>query len=166
MENRVLIIDLMHESLVDMLQSRRVEVDYSPDIKRGEILDRVANYSGMIVRSKTAIDKELLDAASNLKFVARAGSGLDKMDVGHMRAKGIQWINAPEGNRDSVGEHAVGMLMSLLHRLNLADREVREMIWDREGNRGMELKGKTVGIYGYGFMGSALAEKLIALTAE
>ncbi|MEM9325796.1 MAG: NAD(P)-dependent oxidoreductase, partial [Bacteroidota bacterium] len=107
-----------------------------------------------------AIDKALIDRASSLKFIARAGSGLDKMDVPYLEDKGVQFVNAPEGNRDSVGEHAVGMLLSLLHRLNLADLEVREKIWDREGNRGMELKGKTVGIYGYGFMGSALAEKL------
>ncbi|MEM9327855.1 MAG: NAD(P)-dependent oxidoreductase, partial [Bacteroidota bacterium] len=160
MENSVLIIDRMHESLLEMLQSRKVTVDYQPNITREEILERIQDYQGLIIRSKTAIDKALIDRASSLKFIARAGSGLDKMDVPYLEEKGVQFVNAPEGNRDSVGEHAVGMLLSLLHRLNLADLEVREKIWDREGNRGMELKGKTVGIYGYGFMGSALAEKL------
>ncbi len=163
---KVLIIDRMHESLIDMFSARQIEVDYSPNITRDEILSRAKDFIGLVVRSKTAIDRELIDAAPKLKFISRAGSGLDKMDVDYMESKGIQWVNAPEGNRDSVGEHAVGLLLSLLHRLNLADREVREKIWDREGNRGMELKGKTVGIYGYGYMGSALAEKLAGFDCE
>lgn len=160
MTKRVLIIDRMHESILEMLQAHGLTPDYQPEIRRSEILEKIDAYFGLVVRSKTAIDRELISAATNLRFVARAGAGLDKMDLVYLKEKGIVCINAPEGNRDALGEHNVGVLLALLHRLHLADREVRGKIWDREGNRGTELGGKTVGIFGYGFMGSAFAEKL------
>lgn len=150
----------MHESILDMLENNGFEADYQPEIKRSEILERIKGCFGVVVRSKTSIDRELIDAAGDLKFVARAGAGLEKMDLDYMHEKGIECVNAPEGNRDALGEHNVGVLLCLLHRLHLADREVRGKIWDREGNRGTELGEKTVGIFGYGFMGSAFAEKL------
>lgn len=160
MTKRVLIIDRMHESILEMLQSRGVVADYQPEIKREQVLQEVKGAYGIVVRSKTAIDREVIDAAGSLRFVARAGAGLEKMDLDYLDAKDIAWVNAPEGNRDALGEHNVGVLLSLLHRLHLADREVRGKVWDREGNRGTELKDKTVGIFGYGFMGSSFAEKL------
>lgn len=160
MTKRVLIIDRMHESILEMLQNTGAIADYQPEIKRAEILERIKGAYGVVVRSKTAIDRELIDAAVDLQFVARAGAGLEKMDTDYLEEKNIAWVNAPEGNRDALGEHNVGVLLALLHRLHLADREVRGKVWDREGNRGTELKDKTVGIFGYGFMGSSFAEKL------
>lgn len=151
----------MHESILEMLQDRDVEADYQPEIKREAILEKIKGAYGIVVRSKTAIDQELILAAEgSLRFVARAGAGLEKMDTEFLDKKNIKWVNAPEGNRDALGEHNVGVLLALLHRLHLADREVRGKVWDREGNRGTELKDKTVGIFGYGFMGSSFAEKL------
>lgn len=143
-----------------MFSDRELEPVYAPRISRKEILSEISSFYGLVVRSKTPIDEEVINAASNLKFVARAGAGIEKMDTDLLQARGIKWVNAPEGNRDAVGEHTIGMLLSLLHNLNHADGQVREKIWDREGNRGYELKGRTVGIFGYGNMGSALAEKL------
>ena len=101
-----------------------------------------------------------MDAAPGLKFIARAGAGLDNIDEAYAKERNIQLMNAPEGNRDAVGEHAVGMLLSLMNNHRKADIEIRNGIWDREGNRGWELKGRTVGIIGYGFMGSSFAKKL------
>jgi D-3-phosphoglycerate dehydrogenase len=115
---------------------------------------------GIAVRTKFKIDAELFDEAPNLKFVARAGAGLDNIDEAAAKAKNIQLINAPEGNCDAVGEHAVGLLLALMNNFRKADTEIRNGIWDREGNRGYELKGKTVGLIGYGFMGKKMARKL------
>ena len=157
---KVLIVDLMHESIVSMLLEAGFEPDYRPEIKRNEVHEIIDAYDGIIIRSKLNIDKELIDKATKLKFVARAGAGIDKVDYPYLTSKGIKLVNAPEGNRDAVGEHAIGMLLSLFHNLNRSNREVKSGKWDREGNRGMELKGKTLGIYGYGFMGSSLAKKL------
>ncbi len=160
MTKRILIIDRMHESILEMLDDKGLKADYQPEINREEILQCVKGAHGVVVRSKTSIDRELIDASGTLRFVARAGAGLEKMDTDYLEAKNIAWVNAPEGNRDALGEHNVGVLLALLHRLHLADREVRGKVWDREGNRGTELKDKTVGIFGYGFMGSSFAEKL------
>jgi len=157
---KVLIVDLMHDSISNMLIDVGFTPDYRPDISPQEVHDIIPEYDGIIVRSKLEVDKELLDKASKLKFVARAGAGIDKVDYPYLTAKGIKLVNAPEGNRDAVGEHVIGMLLSLFHNLNRGNREVKHGKWDREGNRGMELKGKTVGIFGYGFMGRSVARKL------
>ncbi|REE01022.1 NAD(P)-dependent oxidoreductase [Marinoscillum furvescens] len=158
--NRVLIVDQMHDSVERLFTEAGFEPDYRPDIKPAEVLDIIHQYGGVVVRSKMAIDKSFLDAAVNLRFVARAGAGIDKIDYPYLTEKGVKLVNAPEGNRDALGEHAIGMLLNLFHRLDKGNREVRDMIWDREGNRGFEVKGKTIGIFGFGFMGSAFAEKL------
>jgi len=129
-------------------------------ISREETLAIIADYDGIAVRTKFRIDQELMNAATQLRFVARAGAGLDNIDVKDAAARNIKLINAPEGNRDAVGEHATGMLLSLMNNFQRADAEIRSGIWDREGNRGYELKGKTVGIIGYGFMGQSFAKKL------
>ena len=143
-----------------MLEDAGFIPDYRPDITPQEVHEIIAEYDGIIVRSKLEMNKELLDKAVNLKFVARAGAGIDKVDYPYLTEKGIKLVNAPEGNRDAVGEHVIGMLLSLFHNLNRGNREVKHGKWDREGNRGMELRGKTVGIFGYGFMGRSVARKL------
>lgn len=159
-QKRCLIIDKMHESIVPMLQQVGFHVDYLPDIKRKELLDNIHLYTGLVVRSKTAIDEELISKATQLKFVARAGAGIDQLDVESLERRNIAIVNAPEGNRDALAEHTIGMLLSLFNRIHLADRQVRSGVWDREGNRGVELKTKTVGLIGFGYMGKAFAQRL------
>lgn len=127
---------------------------------REEILKKVVNYTGIIVRSRITIDKEFLETAKNLKFIGRVGAGLESIDTDLATKKKILLFSAPEGNRDSVGEHALGMLLSLLHKLALANKEVKLGLWSRESNRGTELGHKTVGLIGYGNMGKAFAKRL------
>jgi len=157
---KILIIDEMHESIIPLLNQINLAIDYRPDIKRPEIISILGKYEGLIVRSKTSIDAELLRQGENLTFVARAGAGVDNVEVDELEKRNIQLINAPEGNRDALAEHAMGLLLSLFNRINIADQEVRRGIWDREGNRGVELMGKTVGLLGYGYMGEAFAKRL------
>ncbi|MEM7549331.1 MAG: NAD(P)-dependent oxidoreductase [Bacteroidota bacterium] len=157
---RCLIIDLMHESIIPMLSEVGYKVDYKPDITREEILDSISEYEGLILRSKTKIDKELLERADHIKFIARAGAGLDQIDESSVSERNIVIINSPEGNRDAVGEHTLGMILALFNKMNFGDYEVRNGQWKREANRGHELKNKTIGVLGYGNMGSAFAQRL------
>ncbi len=157
---KILIIDEMHPSIMDMLKEDGHQVTYSPKITRNEILDQVGEYEGLIIRSKTPMDRELMERASKLKFIARAGAGLDQIDLDYMVQRGIKLFHAAKGNRDAVAEHAVGGLLALFNHIIKADTEVRKGIWDREGNRGDELMGKTVGIMGYGNMGKSFAKRL------
>lgn len=124
------------------------------------------NMEGLVIRSRFEIGKAFLDAAPNLKFIARVGAGLESIDVDYAEKKGIALFSAPEGNRNAVAEHALGMLLSLFNKMIKADREVREGFWNREANRGVELDGKTVGIIGYGNMGKAFAKKLRGFEVE
>lgn len=156
----------MHESIIDLLKEMGWEPLYQPQISREEILNSIPTCSGLIIRSKTAVDKELIDAAKNLKFVARAGAGMDKVDQDYLESRNIIAINAPEGNRDALGEHTLGMLLTLLHKISSAYQQIKNYQWDREGNRGVELKGKVVGIYGVGNMGLSFAKKLSGLACE
>ncbi|EAY24018.1 2-hydroxyacid dehydrogenase [Microscilla marina] len=156
----ILIIDKMHPSITSLLESRGIQGDYRPDITRAEILTIVDKYEGLMVRSKTAIDEDLIGRASRLKVIARAGAGLDKIDLSAANARGIKVLNAPEGNRDAVGEQTIGMLLSLLHNVQRADWEVKNFAWKREANRGVELMDKVVGVIGYGNMGKAFAKRL------
>ncbi|CAM4129261.1 D-3-phosphoglycerate dehydrogenase [Pedobacter westerhofensis] len=160
MKGKILIVDDLHPAFKERAEQLGYEVDDLPKITRAETLAAIAGYDGIAVRTKFRIDKELMDAAPGLQFVARAGAGLDNIDEDYANEKGILLINAPEGNRDALGEHAVALLLSLINNLRRADTEIRNGTWDREGNRGWELKGKTVGIIGYGFMGSSFAQKL------
>ncbi len=157
---KILIIDEMHLSIIPMLEKDRHVVTYSPKITRAEILGQVEEYDGLIIRSKTPMDRELLEKAKNLKFIGRAGAGLDQIDLVYLVTRGIKLFHAAKGNRDAVAEHALGMILALFNQLSKADQEVRKGIWDREGNRGNELAGKTVGIMGYGNMGKAFAKRL------
>lgn len=156
----VLIIDKMHESITPLLEEQGFRGDYRPDIQRSEILEILPNYEGLIVRSKTPIDAELLAQASHLRFIGRAGSGLDLIDLEAAEKRNIEVFNAPEGNRDAVAEHTLGMILSLLHYIHKADREVRQKIWNREANRGYELMNQTVAIIGYGNIGQEVAKRL------
>lgn len=150
----------MHLSILDMLEREGFQVTYSPKITRAEIIDQVSEYEGLIIRSKTPMDRELLEKATRLKFIGRAGAGLDQIDLDYLADRGVKLFHAAKGNRDAVAEHALGGLLALLNHIPKADQEVRKGIWDREGNRGHELMGKTVGIFGYGNMGKAFARRL------
>ncbi|MEQ9442496.1 MAG: 2-hydroxyacid dehydrogenase [Cyclobacteriaceae bacterium] len=157
---KCLIVDKMHDSIIPLLNDIGFQADYRPNITRKEVLEQIAEYDGLIVRSKLQIDREFIEQASQLKFVGRAGAGLDQLDELALQEYHISILNAPEGNRDALAEHALGMLLNLLNRISLADQEIRKGVWDREGNRGVELMGKTVGIIGYGYMGQAFAQRL------
>lgn len=157
---RILIADKLHPLFKDEALKLGYEVDDMPGISREETLAIIDRYTGIAIRTKFKIDAELILAGTNLRFIARAGAGMDNIDLNTAATQNITCINAPEGNRDAVGEHAVGMLLSIMNNLRKADIEVREGIWDREGNRGIELGGRTVAIIGYGFMGRSFAQKL------
>jgi D-3-phosphoglycerate dehydrogenase len=159
-KGKILIVDDLHPAFKEHAVAMGYLVDDRPDITRAETIAIIGDYEGIAVRTKFLIDRELIDAAVKLKFVARAGAGLDNIDEAYANQKQIQLLNAPEGNRDAVGEHALGMLLSLMNNFSKGDQEIRNGIWDREGNRGYELKGKTVGIIGYGHMGGAFAKRL------
>jgi len=154
-----LIVDKLHDSIGPLLSAINLDYDYMPDISRDEIKEILANYEGLFIRSKTRVDADLIKGA-NLKFVARAGAGIDNLDQELLEEKGIEIFNAPEGNRDAVGEHTVGMILNLLHNLTQSHNQIIAGKWDREGNRGRELGSLTVGIFGYGNAGSTLAKKL------
>ncbi len=160
MRSSVLIIDKMHSSIQPLLEEMGLKVDYRPEIQRAELIEILASYQGLIVRSKTRIDQEVLSRANQLKFIARAGSGLDLIDTTLAQQQKISVFNAPEGNRDAVAEHTLGMILSLLHKIFTAHLEVKNYQWNREANRGRELKNKTVSIVGYGNIGREVARRL------
>jgi len=157
---KCLVIDPMHESLFPMLKEIGWEATYMPDITRDEVRRQHQGYDGLIVRSKTIIDGDLLGDAPTVKFIGRAGAGLDNLDLDYLQARGIHVLHASEGNRDAVGEYALGALLSLMRNIPRADREVRNKVWLREENRGEEVMDKTIGIIGYGNMGHSFARRL------
>ncbi len=130
------------------------------EASREDLMNSGNDYFGIVIRSRITFDTAFIDAFSNLKFIARSGSGLENIDVKYATSKGIAIFNSPEGNRDAVGEHAIGLLLTLFNKLKQADTGVRAGFWQREENRGLELSGKTLAIIGFGVMGSGLAEKL------
>lgn len=157
---KILFVDIVHSILQEMLEKENhICVDGS-QLSREEILKCVHEYDGIVIRSRIAIDKIVVEAALKLKFIARAGAGMESIDVDSAKLKGIVCLNSPEGSKDAVGEFALGMLLSLFRYINKADREVREGKWIREENRGIEIQGKTVGVIGYGNMGKSFAKKL------
>lgn len=160
MELNLLIADDMHPLLMQQLDEKKISYRYFPDSTPEEIKKILSRYNGLVVRSKIYVDKQLLDDVPGLLLIARAGSGMDNIDEAYARQLGVELINVPEANADSVGEHTVGMLLAVMLNLVKADKEVRNMEWNREANRGIELKGKTVGLVGYGFTGKAVAKKL------
>ncbi len=153
-------IDRMHESLFSMLHEIGWEVNYQPELSREEVKKSIQEYSGIIVRSKTMIDRDLLGENPSIKFVGRAGAGLDNLDLKYLSEKKIHVVHAAEGNRDAVGEHTVGILLTLIRNISIANQQVRSLTWKREENRGSEIMDKTVAIIGYGNMGQAFAKRL------
>ena len=166
MKGKVLFIDSVHPILREELESDGWKCDWYTSKTREEITKEIGNYEGIVIRSKFTMNRQMIDLSTKLKFIARSGAGLENIDVEYAKSKGIVVFNSPEGNRDAVGEQAVGMLLSLFQKLNKANKEARSGIWDREGNRGIELKGKTVGIIGFGNMGKAFAQRLQGFECE
>ena len=157
---KILHIDSNHPLLWNQLEQAGFTNEQDFTSTKEEIEEKVQNYNGIVIRSRFKIDKTFLDQATNLQFIARVGAGLESIDCDYAIEKGVHLIAAPEGNSNAVGEHAIGMLLSLMNKLNRADKLVREGKWIREGNRGYELEGKTIGIIGYGNMGKSFAKKL------
>jgi len=163
---KILHVDRNHPLMLEQLQAYGFQNEEDYTSAKSEIEDKISNYDGLIIRSRFTIDQTFLEAATNLKFIGRLGAGLENIDTVYAEKKGIQLFSAPEGNRNAVGEHALGMLLSLFNHLRRADQEVRNGIWKREENRGLELEGKTVGIIGFGNMGKAFAKKLRGFDCE
>ncbi|WP_273565408.1 2-hydroxyacid dehydrogenase [Maribacter halichondriae] len=157
---KVLHVDTNHPLIVEQFAAIGFENHEDYTSSKEEIEKKIHEYDGLIIRSRFSIDQTFLEKATNLKFIGRVGAGLENIDIDQAKSQGIFLAAAPEGNRNAVGEHTLGMLLSLFNKLNKADHEVRSGKWDREGNRGVELEGKTVGIIGYGNMGKAFAKKL------
>ncbi len=163
---KVLFIDIVHPLIREELTGMGFHCDEFPGYGRREYEAVASEYYGIVIRSKIKLDKEFLDKATQLKFIGRVGSGLENIDVDYAEGLGICCLNSPEGNRDAVGEHALGMLLALMNNICRAGNEVRQGKWIREGNRGIEIKAKTVGIIGYGNMGSAFAQRLRGFEAN
>ncbi|MEW2921008.1 2-hydroxyacid dehydrogenase [Muricauda sp. ANG21] len=163
---KVLHLDTNHPLLLEQFAQLGFENHEDYTSTKEEVEKTIDKYDGIIIRSRFTIDHQFLDKATNLKFIGRVGAGLENIDTQFAKEKGIFLASAPEGNRIAVGEHTLGMLLSLMNKMTKANREVKKGKWDREGNRGEELDGKTVGIIGYGNMGKAFAKKLRGFDVE
>ena len=157
---KILHLDKNHPLLIEQLIKAGYKNDEDYTSSKSDIEQIISEYDGIVIRSRFKCDATFINAATNLKFIARVGAGLESIDIPYAESKGITLIAAPEGNRNAVGEHTLGMLLSLFNKLNKADLEVRKGLWHREENRGIELDGKTVGMIGYGNMGKAFSKKL------
>lgn len=163
---KILHIDNNHPILLEQLVNAGFENHEDYTSSKEAVEEKINNYSGIVIRSRFKIDKEFLDKAAGLQFIARVGAGLESIDVAYAESKGIKLIAAPEGNRNAVGEHTLAMLLGLFNKINAADSEIKSGHWNREKNRGHELDGKTVGIIGYGNMGKSFAKKLRGFEAD
>ena len=163
---KILHIDSNHPLLWQQLQESGFDNQEDFVSSKEAIEAKIHDYHGIVIRSRFKIDKTFIDKATNLQFIARVGAGLESIDCEYAKSKNIELIAAPEGNQNAVGEHALGMLLSLLNNLNQANSGVKQGIWNREGNRGHELEGKTIGIIGYGNMGKSFAKKLRGFDVE
>lgn len=157
---KILITDNTHPVLREKLEAAGHQCRVWTDCTYDTLLQEVQNYDAMVVRSKIAIDRHFLDGARHLRCIGRVGAGMETIDVDYAESLGIRCLNSPEGNRDAVGEHALGLLLALFDKIAAADAEVRQGLWRREANRGLEIKGRTVGIIGFGNMGAAFAQRL------
>lgn len=157
---KVAFIDTVHPALENQLTQKGVQCDGLYRAGREELKTLIVDYDGIVIRSRTRMDQDFLSHAKKLRFIARSGAGMENIDLEYCKRRNIVCFNSPEGNRDAVGEHAIGMILMLMNQLKRCDAEVREGLWKREENRGHEIAGKTVAIIGYGNMGSALAKKL------
>ncbi|MDF3078177.1 MAG: phosphoglycerate dehydrogenase [Sphingobacteriaceae bacterium] len=165
-DKKILIVDDLHPAFKLEAEKLGFVVDDRPEISYPQVLGIIGEYTGLAVRTKFFVGEELIRRSANLKFIARAGAGMDNIDVKLAAERGVACITASEGNRDAVGEHTIAMLLSLMNNLRKSDLEIRDGIWNREGNRGFELKGKTVGIIGYGHTGRSVARKLKGFEAN
>lgn len=156
----ILIIDDIHPVFIEKLEANGLGVDYQPDIERADIIRRIVEYEGLVVRSKCRIDEEIISSGHKLKFIARGGAGMDNIDERVAAERGIVLLNAPEGNRNAVAEHMIGMLLNLMNNQKKSQREIEQGKWLREDNRGLELSGRTVALIGYGNNGQAMARCL------
>lgn len=163
---KILHLDTNHPLLITQLQQAGFENDEDYKSDKQLILNKIQNYDGIVLRSRFSIDREFIDRASKLKFIARVGAGLENIDCQYAQSKGIELISSPEGNRNAVGEHTLAMLLSLLNKLKKADTEIKKGVWLREENRGYELDFLVVGIIGYGNMGKSFAKKLRGFDCE
>lgn len=157
---KILHLDSNHPLLINQLNDFGYKNDCDFTSSKDEIEAKIHDYQGIVIRSRFKIDKQFIDKATNLKFIARVGAGLENIDCDHATIKNIALIAAPEGNANAVGEHSLALLLSLFNKINIANNEVNQNQWNRESNRGIELEGKTVGIIGYGNMGKSFAKKL------
>lgn len=163
---KILLLDKNHPLISEQLLAKKfiLEEDFSSPYE--QILDKIAQYDGVIIRSRIPLDARLLEKGKKLKFIARVGAGIENIDILKAQELGIKLLNSPEGNRDAVAEHCLGMLLVLMNRLFISANEVKNNIWLREENRGEEIKGKTFGLIGYGNMGKALAKRLSGFDCE
>ncbi len=157
---KILAVDEVHQIFHKKMEAAGHLITEKFSLTKKELMAEIPFYDVLLVRSKFFIDKEIIDVMPNDFIIARAGAGMDNIDEEYARIKNIKLINAPEGNRDAVAEHTIGLLLNLVRNINKSDREIRDKIWLREENRGFELKGKTIGIIGYGNTGKCLAKKL------
>ncbi len=160
MSKQVLITAKVHEYLINQLETKGYTVKYEPSITYDGVMQEIHACQGLIITTRIKVDKALIDRAAQLEWIGRLGSGMELVDVPYAESKGIRCVSSPEGNMDTVGEQAVGMLIMLMHNLLKSNLQLREGIWERDGNRAWELGGKTIGIIGYGHTGSAFARKL------
>jgi D-3-phosphoglycerate dehydrogenase / 2-oxoglutarate reductase len=161
MVKKILVTDDVHEVLMDGLKGLGFEIDYEPNITNEAVHGIIGGYEGLIINSKIMVDKALLDDGVQLRFVGRVGSGMEIVDKTYAAEKGVAVLSSPEGNRNAVAEHALGMLLALSNNLTRSNKEVKDFDWQREKNRGFELMGRTIGIVGFGNTGSALVSKLM-----
>ncbi|MGE5355367.1 MAG: NAD(P)-dependent oxidoreductase [Deltaproteobacteria bacterium] len=157
---RVLITDHVHELLIENLISSSYQVDYYPDIDNQYIKSIIHQYHVVVINTRTPFNREMIDMSKSLRLIVRLGSGLDIIDCEYADQKGIHVCNTPEGNRQAVAEHALGLLLGLLNRIVISNEQVKSLTWRREENRGIEIEGKTLGIIGFGNTGSSFAKLL------
>jgi len=165
-DKKILLIDSIHPAFSSLMEAHGFALIDGTGWTVEEIGARIGDYNGVVIRSRIRMDETVLRNAGSLRFIARAGAGMENIDLKYAAGRNIAALHAPEGNRDAVGEHAIGMLLSLFNHLNRADDEVRRGIWKREENRGVELQGKTVGVIGFGNMGTAFVNKLAGFGVE
>lgn len=162
---KVIFVNRPHPILQQELHAAGYECELAIDESKSSIQNRIESYYGLVINSRFLLDKPFLEKATSLKFIARVGSGMESIDTEYAQQRGILCFNSPEGNRDAVGEHTIGLLLSVMNNIPRANQQVRELQWLRTANSGAEIKGKTVGIIGYGNMGAAFAQRLAGFEA-
>ena len=166
MRKRILFLETVHPVLAEKLNELGFECEFNYSISYEELLKSISEYHGIVLRSRISFDQQLIEAGTNLEFIARSGSGLEIIDLETCEKNNVKVFSSPEGNSDAVGEHVVGMLLALANNIHLANASVRRKEWLREEHRGFEIKGKTIALIGYGHMGQSVAKKLSGFEAQ